>query len=52
MDAGQPIVVLGGVHAGCDEPFGSERVRSIRDLTAALSPSERSGPAIMSIPQA
>jgi NitT/TauT family transport system substrate-binding protein len=32
MDAGVPLVLLGGVHAGCFELFGTERVKSIRDL--------------------
>jgi NitT/TauT family transport system substrate-binding protein len=32
LDARQPIVVLSGVHTGCYELFGNERVRSIRDL--------------------
>ena|SRR5437870_3496879 len=32
LDAGDPIVVLGGVHVGCYELFGTDRVRSIRDL--------------------
>jgi NitT/TauT family transport system substrate-binding protein len=32
MDAGVPIVLLGGVHAGCYELFGTERVKAIRDL--------------------
>ncbi len=32
MDANKPIVVLAGIHAGCFEVFGNERVRSIRDL--------------------
>jgi NitT/TauT family transport system substrate-binding protein len=32
IDAGEPIVLLGGVHAGCYELFGSDRVRGIRDL--------------------
>jgi NitT/TauT family transport system substrate-binding protein len=31
-DRGVPLVLLGGIHAGCFELFGSERVRSIRDL--------------------
>jgi NitT/TauT family transport system substrate-binding protein len=31
-DAGMPIVMLAGVHSGCFELFGNERVRSIRDL--------------------
>src|SRR6516164_6578453 len=29
---GVPIVLLGGVHAGCFELFGTERVKAIRDL--------------------
>jgi|RhiMethySRZTD1v2_1073278.scaffolds.fasta_scaffold433366_2 NitT/TauT family transport system substrate-binding protein len=32
VDAGDPIVMLAGVHVGCFELFGSERVRAIRDL--------------------
>jgi NitT/TauT family transport system substrate-binding protein len=32
IDAGDPVVILAGIHAGCFELFGSERVRSIRDL--------------------
>jgi NitT/TauT family transport system substrate-binding protein len=32
IDAGLPLVLLGGVHAGCFELFGTERVKSIRDL--------------------
>jgi NitT/TauT family transport system substrate-binding protein len=32
VDAGAPIVLLGGVHVGCYEVFGTERVRAIRDL--------------------
>lgn len=32
IDGGRPIVVLAGVHGGCFELFGSERVRTIRDL--------------------
>jgi NitT/TauT family transport system substrate-binding protein len=32
MDANKPIVVLGGIHGGCFEVFGNERVQSIRDL--------------------
>jgi NitT/TauT family transport system substrate-binding protein len=32
MDANKPIVVLAGVHAGCFEVFGNDRVHSIRDL--------------------
>jgi NitT/TauT family transport system substrate-binding protein len=39
LDAGKPIVLLAGVHGGCYELFGNERVRAIRDLkgkTAAI----------------
>ena len=32
LDAGDPVVVLAGVHAGCYELFGTDRVRAIRDL--------------------
>jgi NitT/TauT family transport system substrate-binding protein len=32
VDAGQPVVLLAGVHTGCYELFGTERVRSIRGL--------------------
>jgi NitT/TauT family transport system substrate-binding protein len=32
IDAGDPIVVLVGGHIGCFELFGSDRVRTIRDL--------------------
>lgn len=32
LDAGQPVAILAGVHVGCYELFGSERVRAVRDL--------------------
>ncbi|MGH7325197.1 MAG: ABC transporter substrate-binding protein [Candidatus Rokuibacteriota bacterium] len=32
VDAGDPLVVLAGIHIGCFELFGTDRVRSIRDL--------------------
>src|SRR5438105_9597607 len=32
IDAGVPIVVLAGIHVGCFELFGSERVRTIAEL--------------------
>jgi NitT/TauT family transport system substrate-binding protein len=32
MDAGVPLVLLGGVHAGCFELFGTDRVKAVRDL--------------------
>jgi NitT/TauT family transport system substrate-binding protein len=42
VDAGDPIVILSGLHAGCFELFGTDRVRTVRDLkgktAAALEP--------------
>jgi NitT/TauT family transport system substrate-binding protein len=32
VDAGDPVVLLGGVHVGCYELFGGEKVRAVRDL--------------------
>jgi NitT/TauT family transport system substrate-binding protein len=32
VDKGDPIVLLGGVHVGCFELFGTDGVRAIRDL--------------------
>jgi NitT/TauT family transport system substrate-binding protein len=32
LEAGQPLLVLAGLHAGCYELFGTARVRTIRDL--------------------
>src|SRR5215831_14274184 len=32
MDAGEPLVALGGVHVGCYELFGTNGVRAVRDL--------------------
>jgi NitT/TauT family transport system substrate-binding protein len=32
LDAGDPLVMLAGVHVGCFELFGTERVRAIREL--------------------
>jgi NitT/TauT family transport system substrate-binding protein len=32
IEAGDPIVILAGVHVGCFELFGHEHVRTIRDL--------------------
>jgi NitT/TauT family transport system substrate-binding protein len=46
LDKGSPIVFLAGVHVGCFELFGTDRVRAIRDLkgkTVAV-PATRSGP--------
>jgi NitT/TauT family transport system substrate-binding protein len=32
VDAGNPIVILSGLHRGCYELFGTEKIRSIRDF--------------------
>jgi NitT/TauT family transport system substrate-binding protein len=32
VDAGKPLVVLAGIQPGCFELFGTERIRSVRDL--------------------
>src|SRR5439155_269013 len=32
IDAGDPIVILAGVHVGCYELFGTDRIRSVSDL--------------------
>jgi NitT/TauT family transport system substrate-binding protein len=32
MDAGMPVVMLAGVHSGCYELIGNERVHAIRDI--------------------
>jgi NitT/TauT family transport system substrate-binding protein len=32
VEAGDPIVFLGGLHIGCFELFGTDRIRTIRDL--------------------
>jgi NitT/TauT family transport system substrate-binding protein len=40
LDAGDPIVVIAGLHSGCFELFATERIRSVRDLkhrTVAVS---------------
>jgi NitT/TauT family transport system substrate-binding protein len=32
IEAGDPIVILGGVHVGCFQLFGTDRVQAVRDL--------------------
>ena len=32
IDAGEQLMLLAGIHVGCFELFGSERIRSLRDL--------------------
>ena len=49
MDDGDPLVILAGVHVGCYQLFGTNGVRTIRDLkgrTVAV-PALRSGPHLM-----
>ena len=36
ISAGKPIVLLSGLHVGCLEVFGNERVRTIRDLKGKI----------------
>jgi NitT/TauT family transport system substrate-binding protein len=40
-DAGDPIVLLAGVHVGCFQLFGTDRVRAIRRAGAFGGPSHR-----------
>ncbi len=32
LDAGMPVVLIGGIHAGCFELFGTRQIHGIRDL--------------------
>jgi len=32
IDAGEPVVLVAGIHAGCYELFGNQRIQSVRDL--------------------
>jgi NitT/TauT family transport system substrate-binding protein len=32
IDAGEQLILLSGIHVGCFELFGTERIRSLRDL--------------------
>jgi NitT/TauT family transport system substrate-binding protein len=32
VEAGDPVVFLGGMHVGCFELFGTEQIRAVRDL--------------------
>ena len=44
LDLDTPIMLLGGVHAGCFELFGTNRVNTIRDLrgkTVSVQPRRR-----------
>lgn len=45
IDAGQPIVMLAGVHVGCWQVFGTGNIKSIRDLKGkTISVSGPTGP--------
>src|SRR5262249_7236952 len=44
IDAGDPIVLLGGVHIGCFEVFGGTHVRALRDLKDKGGPVLGGGP--------
>ena len=50
IEAGDPIVILAGGHLGCFELFGTDRVRTIRDLkgmTVAVPELDSSRPAFI-----
>ena len=32
LDAGKPVVLIGGIHAGCYELFATRQIQAIRDL--------------------
>ena len=52
MDAGDPVVFLGGVHVGCAELFVNPRIRTTRDLkskTVAINGLRDSGHALTAI---
>ena len=37
IDAGEPVVLIAGVHAGCYELFAHQRIQSVRDLKGRSS---------------
>jgi NitT/TauT family transport system substrate-binding protein len=43
VDAGEPVTMLAGVHLGCYEVFGTDRVRSIKDLKGKTVPVSQIG---------
>ena len=44
-DVGDPLVILGGLHVGCFEVVGSDRVRTLRDLKGkTVAVTELGGP--------
>lgn len=46
IDAGQPLVILSGAHAGCIEVFGAPGIRTLRDLKGKVvaTPVRGAGP--------
>ena len=50
IEAGDPVVILSGVHVGCFELFGTDRIRAIRDLKGrtVATPEVGSGPVPLS----
>jgi NitT/TauT family transport system substrate-binding protein len=49
IDAGLPIVVLGGVHVGCYELFVQEGIRGVAELKGKTVGLQSSGPALLSL---
>jgi len=43
VDSGSPVIMLAGVHLGCYELFGTDRVRGIRDLKGKTVPVDKLG---------
>lgn len=43
IDAGQPLVIVGGAHAGCIEVFGARGIRALRDLKGKVVVAATSG---------
>jgi NitT/TauT family transport system substrate-binding protein len=50
VDAGDPLVLLSGVHLGCYELFGTERVRTIKDLRGSRVAGIHNGQRSASLP--
>ena len=50
IDAGQPIILLAGVHVGCYELFGSKDLRGIADLKGKSVGVQAAGPTRIGLP--
>jgi NitT/TauT family transport system substrate-binding protein len=50
IDAGQPIILLAGVHVGCYELFGSKDLRGIADLKGKNVGVQAAGPTRIGLP--